>query len=215
MTVGRSDMFTKAIRWGVVDTNPCRGIERFAEKPRTRYIEDWEYLAFKKDAGDLIAAFMDFKLITGLRKGDVLAMKLQQLRDDGIHITINKTGKRIVIEWSDALRLAVERVRQLPRPVRGMHLFCTRRGSPYTVSGFSSIWQRKMVSAIEKGVLTERFTDQDIRRKAGSDTDLDHATKLLAHSDSNHPAPLQGKAGACEAAEVAIILEDSVFIGKS
>jgi hypothetical protein len=38
------------------------------------------------------------------------------------------------------------------------------------------------ISAIEKGVLTERFTDQDLRRNAGSDIDLDQATKLLAHS---------------------------------
>ena len=85
---------------------------------------------------------------------------------------------------SIAKRRQLQNLIELAGPVRGVHLFCTRRGSPYTVSGFSSIWQRKMVSAIEKGVLAERFTDQDIRRKAGSDTDLDHATKLLAHSDS-------------------------------
>lgn len=61
-----SHMFTKAIRWGVVDANPCRGIERFKEKARNRYIEDWEYLAFKKHAGEQIGAYMDFKFITVL-----------------------------------------------------------------------------------------------------------------------------------------------------
>jgi integrase len=179
-----SHMFTKAIRWGLVDTNPCKGVERFREKPRDRYIEDWEYLAFKDDAGQLIAAYMDFKLITGLRKGDVLRLMRSDLQDDGIHATVSKTGKRMIIEWSDALRLAVDRVRQIPRPVRGLHLFCTRHGKPYTVSGFSSIWQRKMAQALAKRVIQERFTDHDIRRKTGSDTDLEHATKLLGHTDA-------------------------------
>ncbi len=47
---------------------------------------------------------MDFKLITGLRITDILSMRLDQIKDDGIHIAIAKTGKRIAIRWSDALR---------------------------------------------------------------------------------------------------------------
>jgi len=184
-----SHIFTKAIRWGVVEENPCRGVERFKEKARNRYIEDWEYLAFKNFAGPLIAAYMDFKLITGLRKSDVLSLRMDQIREDGIHITISKTGKRMIIEWSDALRAAVDQVRTIPKPrrqssVRGMYLFCTRHGMQYTVGGFSSIWQRKMATALEQGVIKERFTDHDIRRKTGSDTTLEHAVKLLGHSDA-------------------------------
>jgi integrase len=164
-------------------TNPCRGIERFKEKARNRYIEDWEYLAFKKHAGEQIAAYMDFKFITGLRISDVLRLRLDQLKDDGIHVTISKTGKRIVIKWSSALRIAVANVRKFPRPIRGMHLFCTRHGKPYTVSGFSSSWQRKMKSAVAKGVLNERFADHDLRRKTASDLDdPEHAQRLLGHA---------------------------------
>ncbi len=81
---------------------------------------------------------------------------------------------------TDALRDVVRGVQQIPKPrrrsnVRGLHLFCTRHGKPYIVSGFSSIWQRKMRSALEAGVLKDRFTDHDIRRKAASDTSLEHA----------------------------------------
>ena len=63
------------------------------------------------------------------------------------------------------------------------HLFSTRDGRPYTVDGFTSIWQRKMKAAFEKGILKERFTDHDLRAKSGSDTELEHAEKLLAHLD--------------------------------
>lgn len=179
-----SHMFTKAIRWGIVDTNPCMRVERFKEKPRDRYIEDDEYHAFREFAGSLIAAYMDFKLLTGLRKGDILKLRLDQLKDDGIHVTVSKTGKRIIFEWIDALSQAVAAVRALPRPVRGLYLFCTRMGQPYTVEGLSSIWQRKMKQALNVGILRERFTDHDLRAKTGSDTELEHAAKLLAHLDA-------------------------------
>jgi integrase len=64
-----------------------------------------------------------------------------------------------------------------------MQLFCTRKGQPYTVDGFNSIWQRKMRKALEEDVLAERFTDHDIRAKTGSDAEEAHAVKLLAHDD--------------------------------
>jgi integrase len=40
-----------------------------------------------------------------------------------------------------------------------------------------------MKAALEGGILGERFTDHDIRRETGSDTSLEHATKLLGHSN--------------------------------
>ena len=111
-------------------------------------------------------------------------MRLDQIKDNGIHVTISKTGKRIVIKWSNALRTAVTEVRKIPRPIRGLHLFCTRYGKPYTVSGFSSIWQRKMKSAVAMGVLKERFTDHDLRRKTASDLDdPERAQRLLGHAN--------------------------------
>ncbi len=179
-----SHIFTKAIRWGVVDKNPCKGVERFKEKPRDRYITDDEYLAFRNIAGDTIAAYMDFKFLSGLRQSDILKMRLDQLRDEGIHVKISKTGKRIVIQWTDALRDAINAIKQLRRRVGSVYLFSTRKGQPYTPSGFASIWQRRMKKAIETGVLKERFTEHDLRAKTASDTDLTHAAELLAHGDA-------------------------------
>jgi hypothetical protein len=39
-----------------------------------------------------------------------------------------------------------------------------------------------MKSAVEEGVLREKFTEHDLRRKTGSDTDLEHASQLLDHT---------------------------------
>lgn len=180
-----SHMYRYAVRWGDIhhSENPCVRIQRFKEMPRKRYVEDWEYSAFKDHAGSLIAAYMDFKYLTGLRQGDILAIRRDQLRDDGIHVTVGKTGQKIVIQWSEDLRRAVDAVGQLKRPVRGLYLFCTRTGQPYTGNGFRSIWQRKMRSALQAGILTERFRDHDLRAKAASDIDSQHAMELMAHQD--------------------------------
>ncbi|MCZ6677814.1 MAG: tyrosine-type recombinase/integrase [Candidatus Poribacteria bacterium] len=180
-----SHMFGYAVRWGDLhhSDNPCVRIQRFKEQPRDRYVEDWEFYAFKDHAGPLIAAYMEFEYLTGLRQGDILAIRRDQLKEDGVHITIRKTGKKIVIQWSDDLRAAVDAVGQLKRPVRGLYLFCTRKGQPYTSNGFRSIWQRKMRSALETGILNDRFQSRDIRAKTGSDTDYQHAVELLAHED--------------------------------
>lgn len=181
-----SHMFKKAVFWGDIhpSENPCIGIERFKETPRNRYVEDHELEAFLAHAGDFIAAYARFKVLTAFRQGDILSLRLDQLRDDGIHLTIGKTGKPIVMAWSDELRKAVQAAKRLPRPVRGLYLFCNRKGQPYTGNGFRSIWQRRMRSALDKGVLKERFREHDLRAKAASDAERNHATELLAHLDS-------------------------------
>ncbi len=178
-----SHMYKKAIKWGYTEYNPCIKLERFKEKPRDRYIENWEYVAFREFAGSFISAYMDFKYVTGLRGGDILRIKTNQIQDDGIHVHVSKSKKPIIIEWNDLLRQTVKNIRKLERPISGMYLFTTRKGQPYSDSGFSSIWQRKMRKALDEGVIKERFRSHDIRGKTGSDTDLQHASKLLAHSD--------------------------------
>ena len=182
-----SHMFKKAIRWGVVDTNPCIGIERNPEKPRDRYIEDWEYLAFKGFVEPWMAAYMDLKLLTGLRQGDMLKLRMEDLKDDGIHVNVSKTQKQIIIRWSDHLRAAVEAVIATKKSYKqkdSEFVFSTRRGEPYSADGFRSIWHRRMVKAVQEGILEEKFREHDLRAKTGSDTDLEHAKKLLSHSDS-------------------------------
>jgi integrase len=181
-----SHVFTKAMQWGILRQNPCRGVKRLTEKPRDRYVEDEELAAFMGAAPDLIRAYCLFKYVTGLRQADILSLKREQIKDDGIHVAISKAGgKRRVILWNEDLELAVKEAKALKRPVKSLHLFCNRSGQPYTGSGFRAIWQRAMRKAIEDGVLAERFTDHDIRAKAATDahTSGQDAQQLLAHAN--------------------------------
>ena len=43
-------------------------------------------------------------------------------------------------------------------------VFPNRQGNPYTRDGFSSMWQKLMVEALERGVITTRFTFHVERR---------------------------------------------------
>jgi uncharacterized membrane-anchored protein YhcB (DUF1043 family) len=40
-----------------------------------------------------------------------------------------------------------------------------------------------MAKALDKGIIAERFAEHDLRAKAASDTELDHAALLLTHDD--------------------------------
>ena len=46
-----SALFSKAVKWELVDKNPCRGVERFPEEPRERYLSDKEMGAASRRAG--------------------------------------------------------------------------------------------------------------------------------------------------------------------
>lgn len=177
-----SHVFSFAIRWGVIKDNPCRNVKRNTEKPRDRYVEDWELEALKTIASDFLRNYIDFKYLTGMRKGDILKLRLDALTDEGIAITQAKTGAKLIYLWDSELRAIVDRVKSMPRRIRGLHLFCTRSGQPYTASGFDSIWQRAMQKATdnEKGVLKERFTEHDIRAKTATDDPL-NAQQRLGH----------------------------------
>lgn len=187
-----SHAYTKAVEWGLIDKNPIKGeVLKFGVESRNRYVEDWELSEFLKVASDLVIAYLQIKMLTGLRKGDILGLGLADLKEDGIHVTPSKTvkasGKRLVIAWTDELQAAVATARQIRGTVTGPWLFCTRRGQPYrkedgTTSGFDSIWQRQMKKALDETKLTQRFGEHDLRAKVASDTDLEHASKLLGHT---------------------------------
>ena len=189
-----SHAFTKAIEWGLCEDHPVKGkVRKFSTPPRKRYIENWEISEALKVASPFIAAYIRLKLLTGLRRGDLLSIKLSDLHTDGLHVTprktANSTGKRMIISWSDELLGAVEEARKLRKKVFSIWLFHTRQGQPYInddgyAAGFSSIWQRFMAKVLSQTKVTERFTEHDLRAKVASDTNSEHARQLLGHATS-------------------------------
>ena len=170
--------------------------------PRDRLIEDWEIeeaLAIKSIyRGVLIAnVYIRFKLMTGLRCGDILRLKLSNLKEDGIHILLNKTkhstGKRLIIEWDleGEMRALLDKIQRIPpRRIGYAPLFVTRQGKSYIDSdgrcnAFDSLWQRFMDKVLEMTKVTDRFQERDLRAKVASDSDsLIEASERLGHADT-------------------------------
>jgi integrase len=180
-----SNVFSLAIKWGIVRDNPCRNVKSLKEKPRDRYIEDWEYHEVRKVAMPSIQLLMDFAYLTGQRIGDILSIKISDLTENGIRIQQNKTGTKIIIQWSPALEDCVNKIKKLPRSVvHSFTLFCNTKGAPLVYDAFSSAWLKTMKKALSNGVLKESFTFHDIRAKSASDAEnkID-ASALLGHTD--------------------------------
>ena len=199
-----SHAFTKSIEWGLREDHPMieGKFRKLSTPPRTRYVEDWEIvealaLAPRRKRGSLhtVRAYIKIKLLTGLRRGDLLRLRTTDLKEDGIHVqprkTAKTTGKRLIIELTPALRQAKDDA-LAARPVDiSPFLFCNKRGEGYIdektgeAHGWGSMWQRFMDRVLAETKIKERFTEHDLRAKCASDAEsLAHAQQLLAHADS-------------------------------
>ena len=63
-------------------------------------------------------------------------------------------------------------------------VFPTRKGDPYTTSGFAAMWGKLMREAVAKGVIERRFTFHDLRAYYTTE----HKTRLGALPDM-HASP--------------------------
>lgn len=197
-----SHAYTKAVEWGYLDRHPFKGEIRLKGlKSRTRYIEDTEVVEMlalepKRKAGSVlvIQAYIRIKLLTGLRRGDMLRLTMSDLKEDGIHVTPEKTkdssGKSLIYEWTPDLRAAVDAAKAA-RPRISNFLFCNRLGDGYLdeetgrAGGWDSMWRNFVDRVMEETAIKERFTEHDLRAKCASDAEtLEHAQQLLAHADS-------------------------------
>jgi integrase len=156
------------MRNGYVTSNPCRGVRRNKEKPRKRYVTTEELQAAVDRAPDQFQELLAAAYLTGLRQADLLALRISDLRKDGIHLVESKTGRARIIEWSPELRKLIERAigraRELaerlkhPEPT---HVFTGRYGGPWTQWAVQSQMRRLNVD----------WHFHDLRAKAATDAD--------------------------------------------
>lgn len=164
-----STIYSYAIRWDMCEVNPAREIRRHTERPRRRYVEDWEYEAVRAMASPLIQCAMDFAYLTGMRQGDLLRVRMGDIKDGALRIEDQKTGMRGQYEITPALAAVIARARSIRDPISSLYLFCTARGQPYTSDGFRAIWGKLIRRAIARGAIKECFTWHDLRAKHATD----------------------------------------------
>jgi integrase len=168
-----------ARRAGWITINPANDVEKHTVPRRTRYITDDEFRKIYEAGTDLVKAVMKLNYLIGQRPSDIFKLRLNDITDEGIFIQQNKTGKKQLFIWTPELREAVEQAKALPRPIRGMTLFCKTTGKPYDTREFRFQW-----TAACKKAEVEGAQFRDIRSKAGTDAEnegQDHQA-ILGHT---------------------------------
>ena len=175
-------LFSKAIRWGAATVNPVRGMDFGKRAERRAQVTMDQVDAVRALANERIRVAIDLAVSTGQRRGDLLALKRDQLTDEGIVFRQSKTGAGVLIEWSDSLRSIVDRAKQLPPQIPAEYLIRKRNGRPYTARGFSAIWQRLMTKHVKAG--GQHFSFHDLRSvSADGAATAEEAQARLGHAN--------------------------------
>jgi integrase len=170
-----SQMFSWALALGYVESNPCIGIKRNPEEKRERCPAVVEIEAVVANSPMLrVAARLAY--LTAARQAQIVGLRLDQLGDEGILFPAIKKGDPVLVEWTQALRDAVNEAKALPRKIKSAtHVFTGRKGQPLTQEGFQSSWQRAMGKWLQQFAEEERaarrFTFHDIRSRAVTDAE--------------------------------------------
>lgn len=196
-----SHVLSVAVKWGIIKKNQLLGQVKLDQpRARDRLVTDEEIdtalnIPFKSRGVVIAKLHIRLKLMTGLRRKDILQLKLSDIREDGIHVQPSKTkkssGKRLIIEWDKGgeLRAVVDEILRIPpRRIGDSPLFVTRDGKSYInakgkARAFDNLWQRFMKKVESTGI--ERFQERDLRAKVASDSDsLLEASERLGHADT-------------------------------
>lgn len=105
-----SALLTYSMKQGYRNDNPARVVDKLSDPEGHRPWEDYEVAAFRKHwAADTVerVAF-ELMLNTGQRGGDVIDMTLADYRNGTIKIIQNKTGEKLEIDASNALRAVLD-----------------------------------------------------------------------------------------------------------
>jgi integrase len=171
----------KGLGW--VTDNPTLGIRKHPEAPRRRVFSDAELAALREHATERMRAMIDISLLTALRQGDLLRLRLSDLTDEGIVVEQQKTGSRLLYVWTPALQEAVGRAKRLRKRVSSIWLWSDDGGAPIKARSLQSAWDRLRKKA---GVADAHW--HDLRATsltwAKEASGIDYAQRLAGHASS-------------------------------
>lgn len=173
------ELMRYAIEKGYRTDNPVEHIKTMSTPPRKRYVTDSEIRRIKVAAmygldglktrsGLMICALIDMAYLTGQRISDLLALEWSQMTTEGIIFQTQKTGAKVLIEWTPKLKELEQRLIDLKKEKITItsNVFTTQDGKPYSYSGASTAWKRAVKRA---GIRNIHF--HDLRAKALTDKD--------------------------------------------
>lgn len=147
-----------AVRWGLIEANPFTDMMQNKTEKTVRTTSRSQIVRFylwslRQPAGvRIFGCAAMFTYLTGFRAAEVRPFHATGLTQDGVRVISakRKMGEEEVSkmrEWSPRLRAVVKRAEQT-HAVKRLYLFANTKGTPYTRSGWGSLWTDAMYSWI-------------------------------------------------------------------
>lgn len=127
------NILSKAVEWGLLETSPFKKGKRLMFKEnnqRLRFLTEHEIEALLKVCSPHLKPIVETALLTGMRRGELLSLKWEQIRNGFIYLTETKGGKARQIPLNDR---AVQVLRELrhKNPFKSPYVFCDSQGSRF------------------------------------------------------------------------------------
>jgi integrase len=136
----------------------------------------------KKLASARMCLAIDWAIMIGQRRGDLLKFKKSDIRTDGIYIQ-GKTEAELIMEMSPAVETLIARSDAMSPQIPRDYLIRKRDGKPYTGDGFYSNWARLMGKHTKAG--GQHFTFHDLRSVSADEADtIEEARDRLGHAST-------------------------------
>jgi integrase len=172
-------MFTKAIEWSKVKENPAKKVKLLkGEVKRVRFLMPDEIRDLLSNCADHLKPIVTVALHTGMRKGELLGLKWEQVNfDQGIiTLTDTKNNERRDLPMNETVKAMLQATER-----KGDYVFCNGEGET-----FANV-RRSFETAVRKSKI-EDFRFHDLRHTFASNlvmegVDIMTVKELMGHKD--------------------------------
>ena len=162
-----------------------RGGRLYRADRRERIWTDDDIAAFNAVASPELRLALLVALWTGQRKGDLLSLTWAAFDGGGFRIKQSKTGRRVLIPASEAVRSALGACAR-----RSPKILCNMRGKPWTDAGFASSWRKACLAAEIKGLTFHDLRGTTVTRLALAGCSIAEIGAITGHSPKDIDAIL-------------------------
>ncbi len=172
-------MYTKAIEWKFVKTNPVKKVKLLKEPPgRLRYLKAEEVSALLNECADHIKPIVIIALNTGMRKNEILSLSWREvdLKNRKITVINTKNNETRVIPINNTL---FETLSNISRTDDKEYVFYGKNGYPVgdIKKGFNSALERAKISDFRFHDLRHTFGSQMVMQRV----DIKTVQQLMGH----------------------------------
>jgi integrase len=178
-----SHLLNKGVEWEMLETSPFKKGQRLMVKEnnqRLRFLSNGEVEALLKACLPHLKPIVEVALLTGMRRGEILGLKWEQIRNGFIYLTETKSGKSRQIPINDRLAEVFKEVRR-ENQLKSPYVFADSKGRRYyeVKRSFATACRKAGIEDFRFHDLRHTFASHLVMRGVG----LKAVQELLGHAD--------------------------------